>query len=140
MKKGTKNQGFTLVELMVVLVIIGILATMAIPKFLGATNKTKAAECKPVLKEIYTLQSAFHIEKDSFAVNNTTLGFVGPDGSPRYTYTAARPASAGDPVGTATLNAKLGDAAANDKASIDSVSVLTASAAALAGYLNVAVK
>ncbi len=57
------KKGFTLVELMVVIVIIGILAALAIPRFLGATNKTKATEFKPVLKQIYTLETAYQQER-----------------------------------------------------------------------------
>jgi len=56
------KKGFTLVELMVVIVIIGILAALAIPRFMGATNKTKATEFKPVLKQIYTLEEAYRQE------------------------------------------------------------------------------
>jgi prepilin-type N-terminal cleavage/methylation domain-containing protein len=59
------RKGFTLVELMVVIVIIGVLAALAIPRFMGATNKTKATEFKPVLKQIYALEEAYRQENTS---------------------------------------------------------------------------
>ncbi len=87
MKKFKNQKGFTLVELMVVLVIIGILATMAIPKFLGSSQKAKASEFKPILKQIYTLQTAYFMEKDAFSASKADLGFVDPTGSDvRFTY------------------------------------------------------
>ena len=39
------KRGFTLVELMVVIVIVGILSAVALPNFLSQTNKAKATEC-----------------------------------------------------------------------------------------------
>jgi prepilin-type N-terminal cleavage/methylation domain-containing protein len=79
------RKGFTLVELMVVIVIIGILAALAIPRFLGATNKAKATEFKPVLKQIYTLQEAYKQEHDSYG-KLAEIAFQVPSSAARFTY------------------------------------------------------
>ena len=44
-KKNALQQGFTLVELMIVIVIVGILSAVALPNFLNQTAKAKATEC-----------------------------------------------------------------------------------------------
>ena len=47
-KKGRNllEKGFTLVELMIVIVIVGILSAVALPNFLSQTSKAKATEAK----------------------------------------------------------------------------------------------
>jgi type IV pilus assembly protein PilA len=45
-KKNTLQQGFTLVELMIVIVIVGILSAVALPNFLSQTSKAKSTEAK----------------------------------------------------------------------------------------------
>jgi len=60
------KKGFTLVELMVVIVIIGVLAAVAIPKMMAATNKAKAGEGPMILSTISTLQATYKVEKDQY--------------------------------------------------------------------------
>ena len=53
------SKGFTLIELMIVVAIIGILAAIAIPNFLKFQCKAKQSEAKTGLKAIYTTQLAY---------------------------------------------------------------------------------
>jgi len=75
------RNGFTLVELMVVVIIIGLLAMLAIPRFLGTVNKSKVAEFKPVLKQIISLQMLFREEHKGFSSDATgyAIGFSHPE-------------------------------------------------------------
>ena len=135
MVKNKKQNGFTLVELMVVLVIIGILSSMAIPKFMGLANKTKATECKVVLTQIHTLQSIYHMENTSYAKSNTTVGFKPPVGKSNYEYTVQSGAK-GDIVGSAKLIIDLGKNTKNKSVCINSLKVITAETSELASLLN----
>jgi len=60
------KKGFTLVELMVVIVIIGVLAAVAIPKMMAATNKAKAGEGPQILRSIASMEATFKAENDSY--------------------------------------------------------------------------
>lgn len=57
-----KSKGFTLVELMVVIVIMGILAAVGVPKLTGAIAKAKVSEISPAASSYIKLQKAYMIE------------------------------------------------------------------------------
>ncbi len=67
--KKNNQKGFTLIELMIVVVIIGILAALAIPRFMRATTKSKQSEAKQILKQIYTMEQAYRQEKDTYWIS-----------------------------------------------------------------------
>ena len=66
LKNAKKQKGFTLVELMIVVAIIGILAAIAIPNFRNYQLKAKRGELPTNLKAIKTSQVAYQAEFDSF--------------------------------------------------------------------------
>ncbi|MEC4685231.1 MAG: prepilin-type N-terminal cleavage/methylation domain-containing protein [Nitrospirota bacterium] len=78
-----RNSGFTLVELLLVLVIIGILSAIAIPMFLGQRTKAIHAEAKSNLESIRLLEEQFFAENGGYA----------PAGGGTITYDATPPGS-----------------------------------------------
>jgi len=64
-KLGTER-GFTLIELMIVVAIVGILATIAIPNFLTMQYRAKRAELPEVLDGIRTAEKAYFAEWDTY--------------------------------------------------------------------------
>jgi len=75
--KGQK--GFTLIELMIVVAIIGILAAIAIPNFLTYQLKSRQAEAKTNLQAIKTSEIAFQAERGCY-LGMTTEGVASPVG------------------------------------------------------------
>jgi type IV pilus assembly protein PilA len=72
--KGNES-GFTLVELMIVVAIIGLLASVAIPNFKQYQAKAKTSEAKLQLAAIYTAQTAFAGDFDTYASCLLTMGY-----------------------------------------------------------------
>lgn len=71
-KFHNREKGFTLIELMIVVVIIGILAALAIPRFMQATTKSKQSEAKQLLKQIYTMQRTYRQANNSYGDDGVT--------------------------------------------------------------------
>ncbi len=79
------NKGFTLIELMIVVAIIGILAAIAIPNFMTYQAKSRQSEAKVGLGGIFTTATSFFAENGTFSVVPSGLGYA-PAGSPKYTF------------------------------------------------------
>lgn len=101
-----RNQkGFSLIELMIVVAIIGILAAIAVPNFQKYQAKSRQAEAKSLLTGIYTANKAWNAEWTSYSGDFGLIGFK-PEGDLRYHagFSAAGPAVPGNYTGPAATS------------------------------------
>lgn len=114
------KKGFTLIELMVVIVIIGILAAIAVPKMFGMSAKAKAAEVGPASGSWSKLAAAYILETGTTG-SFYSIAYTPPGGAPgaltgtttNFTYTNPTPASATQSDWLATSIVALNNCAAN---------------------------
>lgn len=76
MKALNNMRGITLIELMVVVVIVGILASVAYPNYQEFTARAKRNEARAALLRIATNQERFYINNNTFTDDLTSLGFA----------------------------------------------------------------
>ncbi len=80
--KKLKRKGFTLVEIMIVVAIIGLLTAIAIPNFVKARKQALTNACKANLKQIegsiqvYALDTPAHADADVVAVDDLTPDYL----------------------------------------------------------------
>ncbi len=129
-KFHNREKGFTLIELMIVVVIIGILAALAIPRFMQATTKSKQSEAKQLLKQVYTMERTFRQGDVSNSYGDNGVTAVALGNFPQigveimagalYSYTIAAAAN----TFTCTATANLDDDATVDTWTIDQTGAL----------------
>lgn len=88
-KLHTRKGGFTLIELMIVVAIIGILAAIAIPNFLRFQLKAKSSEGKTNLAAIRTAEQSYYSEFGVYV--SASESPAAPGGSSKQAFTAVGP-------------------------------------------------
>jgi prepilin-type N-terminal cleavage/methylation domain-containing protein len=97
--RSRRKAGFTLVELAVVIVIIGVLAAFGVPRFIRSVERSKAAEAFEYLASVRTSQERYQAQYGTYATNVTDLDII--SSAPKYfsvptTFTAADTSSLQD--------------------------------------------
>lgn len=73
--KAAPLSGFTLTELLVVIIIVGILAALAIPRFGRSTGKAMETEAKLALHQVQELQRVYFLEHKTYSTSLEAIGF-----------------------------------------------------------------
>lgn len=86
-----RRKGFTLIEVLIVIIILGILATLAIPQFGKMTKRARMAEAWAALGAVRTAEAVYYMEEDNYAIAIGDLDFDTPTGG-GFSYTVSGPA------------------------------------------------
>lgn len=88
--KSTSNQGgFTLIEVMIVVVIVAILAAVAVPSYRDSIQKTRRADAREALTRIAAMQERFFFTNNSYTNSGAALGLNAAGDSVEGYYTIA---------------------------------------------------
>jgi len=94
----SSQSGFTLIEILIVVLIIGILAALAMPQYMRAVERSRMTEAVTLLDAIAKAQQRNYMSTNTFSTNFSTLD-VAPQGATGDTYYTQ-----GDPISGVNSN------------------------------------
>ncbi|MDI6828310.1 MAG: prepilin-type N-terminal cleavage/methylation domain-containing protein [Armatimonadota bacterium] len=74
-----RHAGFTIIEIMIVVLVISTLLMIAVPSFLHARNTARTKSCVENLKQIYTAKEQFAMENNKSNGDSVTWGDLVPE-------------------------------------------------------------
>lgn len=122
--RRNNQKGFTIIELLVVIVIIGILVALALPQLFAAQARGRDADRKNDLKNIQQKLETYFNDEGFYPSDATTISGVSLDGPRNTTYTYTGGDCADDECQTYTLSADLEND--SDADAVDGVYTLNA--------------
>lgn len=108
--RRTRTKGFTLIELMIAVVIVGILAAIAYPSYSNYVQKSRRAEAQAELLRIAQLQERYYADNNTYATSLSDLGVSSTTPEGYYSLSLAST----NPTETFTATATAIGAQAND--------------------------
>ena len=108
------QRGFTLIELMITVAIVGILGAIAYPSYQNAMIKNRRASAQSLLSDVAQRQQQYLMDNRSFAGSTTDLKVVEPPDVTRYYDVTVTAAASTPPAFTATATPKAGGPQVSD--------------------------
>lgn len=103
------QRGFTLIELMIAVAIVGILASIALPSYQDYVRKGRRADAQAFMHEVASRQQHFLVDRRMYASTLAALGLAAPSSvSPHYNITLTNVVNNVQPMGFTLQAAPIG--------------------------------
>lgn len=86
MKLPSRTQGFSIVELLIVIVIVSILAAIAVPSYQEYARRTQRTVAKAALQELMSRQESYAVDHKNYAADFERLGITGSSSDSSIAY------------------------------------------------------
>lgn len=113
------KKGFTLIEVLIVVIILGILATIAIPQFTRVVERARRGEALTHIAALQTGERLFQLENDAFTAVIANLDTVVPNPAKFWAYTIINVAAGPPPTFSVVATRSAGGAWAGQTIVLD---------------------